>query len=75
MKRTGEEIVPSFDWFRKQTKQSRWLRSNYDRYRCSICYLRKEAAKLKYQHNKSYEDMMLYQIKMDLRMEKKYGMC
>ena len=48
MKRTGEEIVPSFDWFRKQSKQRRWLKNNYDRYRCSIYYLGKEAAKLKY---------------------------
>ena len=49
MKRTREEIVPSFDWFRKQTKQRRWLRCNYDRYRSSICFLGKEAMKLKYQ--------------------------
>ena len=50
---TGKEVGPSFEWFKKQTKQRRWLRSNYDRYRCSICYLGKEAIKLKYQQTKN----------------------
>ena len=37
----GEEIRPSFKCFKKQIKERIWLRSNYDRYRCSICYLGK----------------------------------
>ena len=73
MKRTGKEIVPSFDWFRKQAKQRRWLRSNYDRYRCSICYLGKEEAKLKYQYNKRDEDMMVVSDKNGFENEKKIG--
>ena len=71
IRRTGEEIVPSFDWFRKQTKQRRWLRINYNRYRCSIFYLGKKAAKLKYQHNKSDEDMMAVSNKNGFENEKK----
>ena len=75
MKRTGEEIVPSFDWFRKQAKQRRWLRCNYDRYRCSICYLGKEAAKLKYQHNKIDDNMMTVTDKNGFENEKKNRGC
>ena len=55
---TGEEVRPSFNWFKKQVKERRQLRSNYDRYRCSICYLRKEATKFKHQHNKIDDNMM-----------------
>ena len=38
-----EEVGPSFEYFKQQDKKRRWLESNYDRYRCSICYLGKEA--------------------------------
>ena len=68
---TGEEVRPNFDWFKKQVKERRWLRSSYDRYRCSICYLGKEAAKLKLKHNKSDDDMMTVTDKNGLVNEKK----
>ena len=68
---------PSFEWFKKQVKERRWLRSNYDRYyyRCSICYLGKEAAKLKLQHNKGDDDMMIVTDKNGLVNEKKNRWC
>ena len=47
------------------------VKSNYDRYRCSICYLGKEAAKLKHQQNKSDEDMMVVSDKNGFENEKK----
>ena len=70
---TEEETGPSFDWFKTHAKKKRWLKSNYDRYRCSICYLGKEAAKLKYQQNKSDEDMMVVLDKNGLENQKKIG--
>ena len=68
---TGEEIGPIFTWFKKQVKERRWLRSNYDCYRFSICYLAKKAAKLKHQHDKSDEDMMIVSDKNVLGNGKK----
>ena len=68
-----QENIPSFDWFRKQAISRRWLRSLYDRYRCCICYLGKEAKKLKDQQNKRDEDMMAVLDKNGSENEKKIG--
>ena len=71
--KTEEEVGPSFEWFKKQVKQRRWLRSNYDRYRCSICYLGKEAKKLKYQLQQTDENVMIVLDKNGLENRKKIG--
>ena len=47
------------------------MRSNYDRYRCSICYLGKEAIELKCQQQKTDDDMMVVLDKNSMENIKK----